>query len=480
VEENGQVALQTVTDDIGNERGKPDLAEIGATGATIYGNLATTEYNPDLRDNRGTMVYDKMRRGDGQVRAVLRLVKSPISSANWYVQPASDDPLAIEQADFIEWAFQHIGRSMVRFLWEALTFLDYGYYAFEKVFTYDTWTPSQKDLPGRQRPRPRQVVRWAEFAARHPMTVEWFDFDDNGRVTAMQHARANFGSRTSVSIPIDKLILFTLDEEAGDPRGISILRSAYKHWYYKDNLYKIDAIQKERHGIGIPIITLPPNYSEDDKRFANEIGRNLRTNEKAHVVLPPGFVLDFAELRTNLVDALKSAEHHDLMIARNVLGQFINLGSHGGSTGRSGGASAVGNVMEKVFNKSLRYVADLVRQQVNKEAVEELINLNYGVQTEYPTLRVRRLDEGADLRALSVAYRNFVESNSITTTPEDEEWLREQMDMPIAPQAALDRTAKERIKQVPTQPALTAGGNRSSERANKAKGDSRSGRPLSN
>ena len=95
----------------------------------------------------------------------------------------------------------------------------------------------------------------------------------------------------------------------------------------KEHFYNIDGIQKERHGIGIPDIQPPPGYNENDLKFAQELGRNLRTNQKAYIIRPPGWFVGFAEVKGNLVNALESAEHHDLMIARNVLLQFINVGS---------------------------------------------------------------------------------------------------------------------------------------------------------
>src|SRR5436309_1117832 len=64
--------------------------EIGGTGTTAYGGIILTEYNPDLRGLRGIQTYDKMRKNDAKVRATLRLVKSPILSAQWYMDPASN------------------------------------------------------------------------------------------------------------------------------------------------------------------------------------------------------------------------------------------------------------------------------------------------------------------------------------------------------------------------------------------------------
>ena len=314
--------------------------------------------------------------------------------------------------------------------------LDYGFYAFEKVFTVQEWRPLNSS-----RGRSRQMVTWSKFAPRHPMTVEEFVYDSSGDWTALNHRRVDgsTGQYTSVPIPKKKLILFTLDKEGEDPTGLSVLRSAYKHWYYKENFYKIDAIQKERHGIGIPVVKLPMGFSNDDKRLANEMGENLRTNEKAHVTLPPGWALEMLAMNTNLVDALKSAEHHDLMIARNVLGQFMNLGS------TTSGSRALGGQQQEIFIKSLSYVADLVRGELNQNVIPELVRFNWANVQRYPELKVRRIGETQDLRAFSAAIRNLGDSGFLTPDPELERWLRDQMDFPIPPPEVMDRSVEDRV-----------------------------------
>jgi len=417
---------------------KPSLRELGATGMTSYGSFGIIEYNPELRGIRGIKTYDQMRRSDAQIRATLRLVKTPIISAQWYMQPASSSDLDTEIADFAWWALNHMRQPFIEFLWESLLMLDYGYYAFEKVFTMDTWKNAQK-----QRPREKEVVRWEAFAPRHPVHVDRFEFNPNGTVNHIVFNRVdgktNFSSQ--VDIPVQKLLLFTLDREGGDPQGTSILRSAYKHWYYKENLYKVDAIQKERHGIGIPKIKLPPGFTNEDKNFANELGRNLRTNEKAYVTLPPGWDVEFIAMNTGVVDVLKSAEHHDLMIARNVLGQFMNLGS------TTSGSRALGSSQMEIFMKALRYVSDIVRMNINQDAIPDLIRYNYGSRiTNFPELRVRRVGETADWRAFSVAMRNLVEPGILTPTPDLEQWTRDQMDLPLGGDDVTERDVDQRTK----------------------------------
>jgi hypothetical protein len=229
----------------------------------------------------------------------------------------------------------------------------------------------------------------------------------------------NFDGDGETFLPIEKLVVFTYDREANNMEGISLLRSAYKHWYYKNGLYKIDAIQKERHGIGIPVIKLPPGFTPADKDLANELGRNLRTNEQAHVVLPPYWELIFAKIEGQPTDPMESIGHHDREIYKNTLGQFLDTG-----------AAASKEQEIDLFMKAMRFTAQIVLSMINKHAIPQLINFNYPGVTRYPTLRARRIGEANELRTLSFAFRNFVGAEAIIPDDKLEEWIRDEMDMP--------------------------------------------------
>lgn len=417
-----------------------DFAELGASSASQYGTIISQDYNPELIGNMAIRTYDKMRKGDAAVRSALRVIKAPLLAAEWYFEPAADTDQDRMVTRFVNQAANSMSRTWIQTLWEALLMLDYGYYTFEKVFKLALWRDETANA------REKQVVTWKKWAPRHPINTVGWNFDTNGGVTEMLQNRNPHGFEVT-QLPIDKLLVFTLDEEGGNPEGISILRSAYQNWYYKTNLYKIDAIQKERHGIGIPSVELPPNYTLDDKKYARELVRNLRTNEKAGVIRPPGWIVDFIEPKGNQVDVLASAEHHNNMIEANVLAQFLTLGMT--SAGGKGAATA----QEDIFVKSVHYIAELVCAVINKWAVPELVRYNFDV-TQFPKLKVRRIGDTTDMRALSVAIRNLVESKVVTPDPDLESWIRQYLDFPMAPKEALAQTVQDRI----TKPASAGGG----------------------
>lgn len=228
----------------------------------------------------------------------------------------------------------------------------------------------------------------------------------------------NFGLEETV-IDISKLLVFSFDKEAGNIEGISLLRTAYKHWYYKDNLYKIDAIQKERHGIGIPIVKLPMNFSNDDRKLADQIGRNLRLNERAHVVLPPNWEIIFAKLEGQPVNALESAEHHDKQIEKNILAPFLDAGS------------PTKLEDQEMFLKGTRFIADIVIDTINMYAIPQLVDYNWsrGING-YPRLRARRIGEQADWRTMSFAVRNYVGAGIIEPDDVLEKSIRDEMGLP--------------------------------------------------
>jgi hypothetical protein len=378
------------------------LGEIGAAGTSIWYNLIRQDYNPEVRGRLGLMMYDKMRRNDAQVRMMLRLMKTPVLSARWFIQPASPSAQDKKIADFV-WdnLVKHMTISWTQVLLESLLELDFGYYMFEKVFDFH--------------PSGNGKVIWKKLAPRHPLDVIEWKYDNNGGPKeAWMYTPSN---AMGVPIPISKMLVFTFDKEAGNMEGISILRSAYKHWYFKENLYKIDAIQKERHGIGVPIIHLPPNFTEADRKLANDMGRNLRTNEKAHIVLPPNWQVEFAHILGQPVDAIASIDHHDLMMARNILAQWVN-------------DSAASPEHQTMFLKATRFAAEGIRDVFNKFAIPELVDYNWKTVTDYPELRVRRIGDAIDWRAVSFAIRNFIGAGVIVPDAALEDWVRDEMDMP--------------------------------------------------
>jgi hypothetical protein len=383
--------------------------ELGFTSPSPFTSWTREEWNPKLRDKLGTREYYKMKRQDGIIRGALRLLKTPIQAGRWFVEPGSQSTRDKNIAAFVEKClFEWLNVPWSTLLNDILLMCDYGYIAFEKVWNFNE----------------AGQVYLQKLAPRHPLDIQQWEYDAQGGpdgILMEPDMRSTATGHQQVFIPIKKLAVFTMEPEAGDLSGISVLRSAYKHYYYKDTLYKIDAIQKERHGIGVPVIKLPPGFSPADKALADQLGRNLRTNERAHVVLPPNWELIFAQLEGQPVSCIESINHHNMQIMANILAPFLE-------------DSSVDPKSTDMFLKSTRYIGMFIKDIFNKFIIPELVDYNWRLGSErcYPKLSVRRVGEQEDLRTMSFTFRNLVGARAITPDDKLEEFFRKELDLPPA------------------------------------------------
>lgn len=208
--------------------------------------------------------------------------------------------------------------------------------------------------------------------------------------------------------------------------GTWLARRNGKVYFTGNTMYKIDAIQKERHGIGVPVIKLPAGFSVADRKLAEDMGRNLRTNERAHIVVPFNWEVTFAKLEGQPVDCLKSIEHHDMKIKSNILAPFMDEAN-------------VNPDSLDVYYKATRYIASTVCDTFNHYVIPQLVDFNFS-RGGYPKLRVRRIGEEEALRTLSFAVRNFVGANIIRPDDELEKFVRSELDLPPVDESTVRET----------------------------------------
>jgi hypothetical protein len=364
--------------------------------------------------------YDIMARTDAVCSVSLRAGKVPIQAADFYVDPIGDGELAVTVGKFVEYnLFEFISSPWTYVLSRVLKMFQHGSSILEPVYTQGVWAPT--DIKGANR---KNYTMLKKLAYRPGPTIVKIDYDDHGGPEVIHHlALRSDGKSDEVEIPIDKAIIFTMGDN-DNLLGDSLLRSAYPHWYYKTHLYKVDAIQKERHGIGVPKGMLPPGFKKADKDAMNELLRNLRTNEKAEMTLPPGYQVEFAELKGQLVDVLKSAGHHDILIMLNVFAEFMMLGLE-----TSGGGRATSGAQTDIFYKSLWFIAESICACFNMFLIPRLVRYNFETDV-IPQLKVRNIGQSRDLQQFAAGLANLFHNQIITPDIDTEQWARTQVDMP--------------------------------------------------
>ncbi len=398
------------------------LNSAGVSGTYIVNGFLESDYNSKLSGIEGLEKYDEMRKADAQVRASLMVCMLPLLSTEWYFDAATNPDTGEvgedEQmvADFCTKAlFEKMDVSWTQHLTDVLTMLPFGFSLFEKVYTADEeddyiWL---KELGHRKQ---KTIYKWEQEDGSAGVVQQL-----PSMIQDIEHP--NYG-KNRVDIPAAKLLLFSFQKEGDNYAGVSVLRSAYKHWYMKEVLYKFDAIHHERQSVGIPYIKLPKGASPKDKEEARAILKNIRANEQGGILLPnPTWECGFLDLQARQTsDVWKSIEHHSMMIAKNVLAMFMELASG------DGGSRALSEDQSDFFLLSEEAVANLIEDVYNRHLIPELVDLNFEV-TDYPKLRHRKLGS-VDYSTISTVVSSLVGSGVIEVDEDLEEWMRNLIDAP--------------------------------------------------
>lgn len=391
--------------------------EIGRSGIELSGGqfqrptMSSAILSDDYLTDWNCDLVDRMLRGDGQVAAIWRAITLLLQGADWYVQPASDSARDREVATFVE---ENLWPLWPDFLRQALLHLPYGFMLFEPVYKVD----------GRR-------VYWDRLAPRMPWTVDRWVVKGGKLIEVVQYAQdPETETYKYYSIPARKVLRFTHDQQGLNFEGTSILRAAYKHYKIKDALYKIAAISAERWGVGTVVGSLPQHITDPESRAEfKDILKNLRSNEVGHIVLPPGSDIDACiKILTPeggnpmLEHILGMVRHHDVLIARTVLAEFLSLGE------TNFGSRSVSRDQLDLFFASIEsiaaYVAHVVMfgHQDECRGLTDLVQMNFG-DVPIPRLAWDKLRK-QDMAQLANALAQLVQVGAVTPTEELDAWAR--------------------------------------------------------
>lgn len=397
-------------------------AELGDSGTRMMHGIIIDDYNNQLNGIQGIKVFDEMRKSDGTVRAAMLAVTLPIRRAKWFVNPATEDPKDVEIANFVEHAlFDWIDKtSWDDIIRQALLMLPFGVMLFEKVYgTYEhdgkTFVTLQKLAPR----LPKSILQWelpdGTFGIRQ--------IRQDGQIAL---------------IPGSKLVVFVNEREGDNWWGTSMLRAAYKHWYYKDNFYKIDAVAFERQGMGVPVLKMPDGYTAADEAKASQVMQNLRANESAYMLLPKDYEFEFADMGASSTrNPDNSINHHNKQILLSVLSQFLELGQSS-----NGGSKALSQDHSEFFLNAMESIANTITSEINKNLIPELVDMNFDGVTVYPCLDYSGITK-VDVAGLGETYSKLVQAGAITPTEDDQQYLRSMLNLPPRTQEDVEKGKEE-------------------------------------
>lgn len=210
------------------------------------------------------------------------------------------------------------------------------------------------------------------------------------------------------------------------PTHNSVLRNAYRPWYYKSKIEEIEATGIERDLAGLPVAyvdaaILREDASDDDKAVlaaVKDIVANIKRDREEGVVWPTvydanGNLLYKLELLSSggsrSFDTTGIIDRYDKRIAMSVLADFIMLGSN------AVGSFALASSKTNMFAQALGAWLQVVEGVFNTYAVPRLFAINGMDATNLPQIKHGDI-ESLDLAELG-AYLSQLAANGMPLFP---------------------------------------------------------------
>lgn len=410
---------------------KPEV-QISASGPTRFGGIISEEFLPELRFPRAVRVYDEMRKNNPIVGGFMRAIEAAFRSTRWRSQPKDSSPEAIRRAEFLDQCLNDMDRPWAEVLPDILTFLPFGFAAMEMVF---------KERRGRHAKPPSKYddgrVGFRDLVLiPHATILNWiYDPDDPNELIGIRQLSTGLGAIGSgtIEIPIEKCLLFRIRAEKDSPEGESVLRQAYRPYYFMNNLEVIEAISLERTGAGIPVVSLPQGASsirdagaESDEYAAQNLVRKIRADEQAGIVKPYGWEFDIVTskgLRPELFDLAINRHRSNMLIS--VLAAFLELG-----TSRVGSYAAA-KAGRSHFENALEGWVLTVEDILNSKAVPLLFELNGITDGDLPLLTHTTV-AGESLEVIINSIVQLHQNGLIQSSPALSQYLADLLRLPVS------------------------------------------------
>ena len=361
---------------------KPSTVELGVSGLKSEGGLIREEFLRELSGKAGIKVYKEMAANDPVIGAMMFAVEMIMRQASWRTKPGEETPQAQVKAEFVDSCRLDLSSSWEDTMAEILSMLDYGWSYFEIVFKLRQG-PDQKDSKKRSRYNDGGVG-WRKFAIRAQESLERWELEDNGDIRGMWQAIEGEDPKL---IPIESALLFRTSVMKNNPEGKSVLRNAYRPWYFKKRIEEIEGIGIERDLAGIPVGRAPVEYFAPDatpeQKNALEEAKNMVTNirrdEQEGILLPSLYdpqgnpLWDIKLMTTGgrrSFDTDKIISRYDQRIAMSLLADFILLGHE------SVGSFALSTSKMDLFSQAINSFLDAIAGVINQHAVPKLLAFN--------------------------------------------------------------------------------------------------------
>jgi hypothetical protein len=397
----------------------PNFGEIGSRGEDLEVNQTTGIL--EETDEITIDTYRKMRK-DPQVKACLLVLKLPILQTGWELQASTEEGQQLSKwcelmlTEYMEDSIEYYSREM-------LTALDFGRSITEKIWQLKS-VPTDPDNPDSQKLEERII----------PLKLKTYDPRNikiklDPKTLKLVGAVQTQGQK-EITIPADKLLVYSHEKEFNNYNGESALRAAYKPWVIKEFLQKFWNIALERYGSPLSTMKVPNVEGSLSKAIA--LMDMIKT--KSGIPLPEGYEMQIHNLANAGMSFKEAIEYQDIQIARAMLIPDLVFSNSGG------GAYALSKTHEGFFEMRLNGIAGELADIKSKYLIRPMVRYNFGEVREYPAFKYNKVGQD-DITALASIIQQMITGKVIAPT---EGWIRERLGIPAPDDDAQEFLDKQR------------------------------------
>ena len=364
------------------------LKHLGIVGLRQNSGTIYEEFLPELRWPRAGKVYQQMADNDPVVGSILYLAEMLIRGAQWRVEPASVSPDDKEAAEFVRQCMDDMEESWAATISEILSMLTYGW-SFHEIL-YKVRRGPKETSPKYRSKFSDGKFGWRGFPIRSQASWDkWIYNDDTGELMAF--VQRPEPKQHEIIIPIDKGLLFRTRVSRGNPEGKSLLRNAYRPYYFKQRFEEIEGIGIERDLAGLPVLQTPEEldlWDADDpemvklKAMAEELVASVRRDANEGIILPAGWELSLLNAPSSRqINIGEVIERYDNRIAITMLSDIVLIGN-----GSKAGSYAMADVKQSMLANALQAQLYNIADVFNQKAVPQLFEFNGWNLEEYPQI----------------------------------------------------------------------------------------------
>lgn len=353
-----------------------NFRQLGVSGLRRYGPYIYEEFLPELRWPGAARVYQEMADNDAVIGAIMYLAEMLIRGCTWEVQPCGNSAVDHEAAKFLRECMDDMDMSWANTISEILSMLTYGF-SFHEIVYKVRRGPDETNSRYKSKYSDGRIG-WRRLPSRAQTSLAEWEFDDEGDVKAfIQRCEPTFNT---VRIPMSKGLLFRTRVSKDNPEGKSLLRNAYRAWFFKKHFEEIEGIGIERDLAGFPVLTAPEGLdlwnAEDPnmvkmKAEAEALVASVRRDSEEGMLLPNGWDLKLLTSGSSRqINIGETIDRYDNRIAITMLSDIILIGNN------RTGSFALADTKKSLLAGALQAQVSNIADVFNAHAVPKLFALN--------------------------------------------------------------------------------------------------------